>query len=662
MGYDVLALERVGRPAKWSTGTRPFGERAALPLDLREAYSRARLLGECYGDLIDAWEIENEPDWFSVPENPEHYVAYLKACYLGLKQGIAQALVHHDAWDGKLEDRSPALARRSKAMILMAPLCLPPGPYFDRLLANELLSYTDGFNFHYYGYAEDFTDVYRQYQDAVGSFGRRIEGQVSIPATPRAPPATRRLPVFVSEYGYGSLSALGGASVEGRVRQWRWFRSAQMQMSRLGVAAPIAFLLPSYFEDGTKEFGLVMHGPQLAFTPADFGAAAEDEWMQSIGAYVDHGRISPALAWLASHAANPTEPQTWPVRVPSRTSVVIDLVAGEGMTATKYWRGYFLGQNERATFVGNAKIRVYNLGLEPQTGRLSLGPEATLSNRQLSGQTLTLQPGEMRELDVRLGIANHREDFRVEFAVADGQGTVSRFATLLYPELTALKRVELVPLEFRAADARRHADALVSRQLASEEPPLHRQGRWLVTEGLRVSEENGTWRFTVSSFPGQPLRPAIAELPLPQGSDITLESYLQYSIRLVPREAAAISQTSEPTNNPLVASAISEGFALFWRSENENLYCINPTQQVGNEWMPQALPAYEVPMWFYGRAHLPSRLSDGKVAALEIHFRPVFLPATYEMRNVALTRYYVPPTTAKLTQRDAATQSDSTAR
>ncbi len=51
----------------------------------------------------------------------------------------------------------------------MAALALPPGPYFDAWVANDGLRHTDGFNYHYYGYAEDFAGVYRQFEAAVAN-------------------------------------------------------------------------------------------------------------------------------------------------------------------------------------------------------------------------------------------------------------------------------------------------------------------------------------------------------------------------------------------------------------------------------------------------------------------------------------------------------------
>jgi hypothetical protein len=62
-----------------------------LPADLSEAYEHGRKLGAAFGDLVDAWEIDNEPDLGFVPESAERYTAFLKATYLGLQRGFAEA-------------------------------------------------------------------------------------------------------------------------------------------------------------------------------------------------------------------------------------------------------------------------------------------------------------------------------------------------------------------------------------------------------------------------------------------------------------------------------------------------------------------------------------------------------------------------------------------
>jgi hypothetical protein len=56
---------------------------------------------------------------------------------------------------------------RAESRVVMAPLGLPPGPYFEALVRNDALRYTEGFNYHFYGYDEDFTGLYRQFEEAV---------------------------------------------------------------------------------------------------------------------------------------------------------------------------------------------------------------------------------------------------------------------------------------------------------------------------------------------------------------------------------------------------------------------------------------------------------------------------------------------------------------
>lgn len=210
-GVKTMVILRWDR-SSWAGGARAgWGHR--LPLDLREAFERGRWLGATYGDLVDGWEIDNEPDIDFGPDNPETYAAFLKAMYLGLHEGGGS--LELGAGSGELragsyelgagssnwlarkrggvgfDVRSPQLpayssqlsahssqllAHSSKLrvpLVVMAAPALPPGPYFERLCANGILSYTDGFNFHYYGYAEDFSGVYRQFEAAVAELGAR---------------------------------------------------------------------------------------------------------------------------------------------------------------------------------------------------------------------------------------------------------------------------------------------------------------------------------------------------------------------------------------------------------------------------------------------------------------------------------------------------------
>jgi len=81
-GFRLIAQVRWD-PASWPAGVRRDRLGHRLPIDLREARERCRLLAAAYGDLVDFWEFDNEPDLTFVNENPETYAAFLKACAVG---------------------------------------------------------------------------------------------------------------------------------------------------------------------------------------------------------------------------------------------------------------------------------------------------------------------------------------------------------------------------------------------------------------------------------------------------------------------------------------------------------------------------------------------------------------------------------------------------
>lgn len=203
-GFHLVAMLRWPSDS-WAGGVRTDNPIRRLAYDLREPFERTRALAATYGDLIDYWEIENEPDISFVEENPETYAAFLKACYLGiaagrrenLKEGETEKLQGGGSDDPRAEPSSSsaptppptaplatatvtvtATRHSARSAVLMAPLALPPGPYLTALMANHGLQYTDGFNYHYYGYAEDFTGVYEQFKDAV----ERVDPNASAPS------------------------------------------------------------------------------------------------------------------------------------------------------------------------------------------------------------------------------------------------------------------------------------------------------------------------------------------------------------------------------------------------------------------------------------------------------------------------------------------------
>jgi hypothetical protein len=389
---------------RWPGKSREQGTQSArhyLPGDLREAYGHGRELGAAYGDLVDAWEVDNEPDLGSVPEAAERYAAFLKANYLGLKAGARDAQTTDDRGQttegggrNTAVSRQPSDVSQQRApLVLMGALGLPPGPWLERFAANDGFGYTDGFNYHYYGYADDFSGVYEQQKAAVQElttdYTEHTDRRYSANSVLK-----KDWPIFLTEIGYGMLGKAARDTKEGRLRQWRWFKSVGEQAGSLRIEAPMAFYLPPYLEYDTLEFGLTVPVAQrtedggqrtmtkpnewvaggLRYGIEDFRTKSAEPWMKYIGQEIGENEMTPALAWWLG-ARKPSslrsqvsglaeEPRSWTVSVPTPSPVVIDFLPGEGFSPIKRYNGRFVtgltaGEEPRAK--GEAK------GLAPET-------------------------------------------------------------------------------------------------------------------------------------------------------------------------------------------------------------------------------------------------------------------------------------------------------
>ncbi|HEY8932047.1 MAG TPA: hypothetical protein VIM44_01905, partial [Rariglobus sp.] len=609
-------------PSDWTGGVRAGGGQRH-PLDLREAFERGRRLGATYGDLVDVWEIENEPDIDFVAENPETHAAFQKAVYLGLHAGVqseAKSLelrAESSGWRARRQGRSPlnltlsSSTRPTSSRVLMAPLALPPGPYFERLWANGLASYTDGFNFHYYGYADDFTGVYRQFEDAIGrqadresrvqSLESRV-GEAESWATVRAAfrvsqlstlssglEPRKRLPVFITEYGYGSLDGEARNTVEGRVRQWRWFASLAKQIRALRPEGPMAFLFNPYYEVNLNEFGLLAtipkflatsgpfvgpdlvsgradgaasrkvrpyielasgsrlaSGQQLAtsvYTPSDFGENRPQPWMARIGQKVGESYASPALAYLWDYAErHPYRARDWTVRATPPSPVVIDFVADENLVQAKRSGGYAVkGFSPEWSPVlerfGRGRLVVYNLGAAAVSGELVItDPTLVVA---LPAAAITLAPGERREVPLQVRVSGESWEPRtlgVRFWPKTPGVGGAVFSMRLFSDTGGMAATTVANFEFPATATRERGESLRKRPLATGEQGLQPDGRWLVTDGVRVEEREGVWRFHIDALPEEPLRSAMVELPLPAGFVFNPGTLLMLQGRIVPME------------------------------------------------------------------------------------------------------------------------------
>jgi len=681
----------IGVPAAgWKQGVRTTPA-CRLPHDLRDAFDWAKSLGATYGDLVDRWEVENEPDLGSGAENPEVYGAFLKVVSLGLRAGgecnaASRNMLPVFGKQWFLGNASRSTDRvEMPASALVAPLGLPPGPYFERWMANQVLGYSSGFNFHYYGYAEDFSGVYRQFQDAVENptagetTGGLIGSEKSRVGTAAGGGPTRRreravvglsdnefrhitLPVFVTEYGYGTLSGPAAASVEGRVRQWAWFQSVSEQTRALRIEGPMAFYLPPYLEHGTQEFGLTMrpsgrsdNGPltvsgeagglrrwragETEFQPADFGAVRAEPWMEGIGRKIGENQASPALAWLLGQPAAKQPSRSWTAKVLPASPVVIDFVAGTGAVAVKTLQGYVLGATEGDASEGQGQLRIYNFSDRPISGQLDLGVVVDRAGGALV--QLTLAPGEMREVAVTLAISEREfrpTEWTVRFNPATSQVAPSVFSTLLYPDGSRMARRVVGSLD-QGEPGAENAKILDARSLAKEEPAKLVVGRWRVTPGVSVSEQQGGWMFSITKYPDQPLHPVMAELVVPDGFVLPEHSLFELEYRLAERVEEELARVEEP-RVPLAGSSVKrETMANCWLTDNGNLFSVGPTASATPLWQRYAQAKSSFTMDFYGRANLPWRFAENRPVALVLKFYPNYLPATFEVRATAVATY-----------------------
>lgn len=671
-GFKPVIILRWGEKS-WVNGIRPGGGQR-LPLDLREAFERGYDEGRLFGATGAAFEIENEPDISFVQDNPETYVAFLKAMYLGIKAGSRERVAYAPS------SELPETNSSSPVQVIMAPLALPPGPYFEQMIANGLFSYTDAFNYHYYGYAEDFAGVYRQFEAAVSELGsvglplgaRRSAGPKGPAQGPALHSMSKALPVLLTEYGYGALGKEARNTVAGRVRQWRWFKAVGEDIVRLRIAGPMAFYLPPYFEADQLEFGLTTRAVSFTFSPTDFGEAAMAPWMRRIGERFGENEATPALAWLMEEGARrPYVPKDWTVTAPPASPVVIDFIGGDGLTQAKRYGGYVAhrvgvkpapapaarppaaapqaavkppvgppplpypglpkGYVPPATWHGTGAVVLYNLSAKPVTGRLVIERgEDVIFDPAILAREWTLGPKSRTVVEVNLRIPA-TQFARQELALhwrANNPGETSIFSTAFFPNYPLMR--EKLVYDFAAPDSGLRqpegADQGPAVQTASEEPVLEPQGRWRVTPGVKVQETaNKLWRFHVARFPDEPEKSAIAELPLPPGFAFPDRAMMRFFYRL-----------AQPAGTDLKTGKYMEAY---FRTANGNLYQVWPRQYAMHAWSEYVEAKENYTMAFYGRANLPWRFRDNQPVALVFFFRPRgVLPAVYEVKDARIVQ------------------------
>ncbi|GAB5560441.1 MAG: hypothetical protein SynsKO_20880 [Synoicihabitans sp.] len=355
----LVAMIRWPRNS-WSQGAR---NQLTLPIDLTEAYQRCFDLAFTYGDLIDTWEINNEPDIGFVPENAETFAAFYKACALGIIAG-REAAEQHESGEVKgkksqSEDGDrltvaggtwPVSHDRAESAVMHSPLALPPGPYWEELAANDVLSYTEVFNYHYYGYAEDFGGVRDAWLRALNRALRvgKLEsaaGKVSraegsdlhtlVLSEPPSPPGQSPLPLFLTEFGYGLLDRFDRHTTEGRQRQANWFKEVLPSLTDGTITGAMAFVFMPWMSQVSvgNEFGL------LAEVPKELQSVLQAQQSEKVSAEPARYEGKEPKSNLRRFTSDDLNP------------VVIDFFAGDHTQSVKRYNGHLLQQTLSAAEV-----------------------------------------------------------------------------------------------------------------------------------------------------------------------------------------------------------------------------------------------------------------------------------------------------------------------
>ena len=130
------------------------------------------------------------------------------------------------------------------------------------------------------------------------------------------------------------------------------------------------------------------------------------------------------------------------------------------------------------------------------------------------------------------------------------------------------------------------------------------------------------WKFSYTQLPDEPLRPAMAELPLPDTFFLTPQDILSFYHRVILPQGA----TTYP--NPKYIGAY---FDVYIRTENGNLYTTQPSTWSSANIRPYTQFCSSFTMGFYGRAKLPWPFFENKPISLVFYFRSRVLPTSYEI-------------------------------
>lgn len=152
-----------------------------------------------------------------------------------------------------------------------------------------------------------------------------------------------------------------------------------------------------------------------------------------------------------------------------------------------------------------------------------------------------------------------------------------------------------------------------------------------------MEETDRGWRLHVDHFPGVALRPAVAELPLPDDWSMPAGTMLSYDYRLVDGDGAVELSAASPDARLRRQTGIAGNLAeSYIRTATGNLFGTVPRLSPTSDWRSYRQGAETFTMHFLGRTVPPWRFAEHRPAALVFFVRPARLPAIFEVGNPRL--------------------------
>jgi len=440
-GFFVVAFANLPQPLKREQA----GD--ALPENLLAVYAQGKLLGRNFAGLVDAWEMVGEPDVGYCTDLPERTVAYQKALYLGIKAGAREA------------GTAPPL-------VLMGALALPPGPWLERAAQNGLLDYTDAYNFHFYGYAEELTNVIQAHRaflarhhtahaisnlrsqiSELGSENPILNLKSEILNSRNASSAT--LPLWITECGLNAVRPEDFLNA-GRRKLQADFTVATAQQA---LSCPdVAVFMPFILVDNRDPYALTL---------------ASGQPLPAWNAYAQFVRDHP---W-------PARPQGHPPTDPN--PLVLQWMPNNSTTLPHKVSGTY-------RFEGNGPIRgeifLYNFGDKPVTGNLQLTPAASVQMAATLPDVITVAAASRVSVPIEFRQARPgmyvRENFSAVFTEDDGRKSPLCFGLESIP--TTGEFIE-TPLGLKPV-----ASGTITEPGMKKFRPGDRVGVWTTVNGLRA--------------------------------------------------------------------------------------------------------------------------------------------------------------------------------